>query len=44
MLEGREVWEDVRERVRVFIGDAIIVGHNVLFDTAMLQSHGIDLS
>ena len=44
MLEGRERWENVRDRVREFIGDAIIVGHNVLFDISMLSSHSIDLS
>lgn len=44
MLIGMQKWEEVREKVREFIGDAIIVGHNVLFDTAMLATHGIDLS
>lgn len=44
MLEWREKWGSVRERVRDFIGDAIIVGHNVLFDIAMLGTHGIDIS
>lgn len=34
----------MRDRVRDFIGDAIIVGHNVLFDIAMFASHGIELS
>jgi DNA polymerase III epsilon subunit family exonuclease len=43
MLEGRVSWDDIREKIRDFIGDAIIVGHNVLFDIAMLDSHGIDL-
>ena len=45
MLVGRPKWDDVRERVREFIGEeSIIVGHNVLFDIGMLDSHGIDLS
>ena len=44
MLIGRKKWGEVREKAREFIGDAIIVGHNVLFDTAMLATHGIDLS
>jgi len=44
MLEGRVSWNDIREKIRDFIGDAIIVGHNVLFDIAMLDSHGINLS
>jgi DNA polymerase III alpha subunit (gram-positive type) len=43
MLIGKPIWDDVREKIAIFIGDAIIVGHNVLFDTAMLRSHGIDL-
>lgn len=43
MLVGKPTFESVREKVREFIGDAIIVGHNVLFDIAMLASHGIDL-
>lgn len=34
----------MRERVRDFIADSIIVGHNVLFDIAMLATHEIDLS
>ncbi len=44
MLIGKPTFESVRDAVREFIGDAIIVGHNVLFDIAMLASHGIDLS
>ena len=44
MLKGKVKWEEVREKVREFIGESIIVGHNVLFDIAMLESHGIDLS
>jgi DNA polymerase III epsilon subunit family exonuclease len=44
MLEWKPTFESVRDRVRNFIGDAIIVGHNVLFDIAMFASHGIDLS
>jgi DNA polymerase III epsilon subunit-like protein len=43
MLIGKSIWDDVREKIATFIGDAIIVGHNVLFDTEMLKSHGIDL-
>ena len=45
MLAGKPTWDEVRERVREFIGDeSVIVGHNVLFDTAMLATHGIGLS
>lgn len=44
MLEGREKWNSVRDRAREFIGDSIIVGHNVFFDINMLRTHGIDLS
>ena len=44
MLRWRVRWDDIREKIRDYIGDAIIVGHNVLFDIAMLRTHGIDLS
>ncbi len=43
MLEWKPSFESVRDKVRDFIGDAVIVGHNVLFDIAMFASHGIDL-
>lgn len=43
MLIGKKVWDEVQGKVHEFIGDAIIIGHNVLFDTAMLASHGINL-
>ncbi len=44
MLEGKPRWEDIRERVEDFTHDAVIVGHNVLFDIGMLETHGIDLT
>jgi len=46
MLEGKPKWDEVRERVRAFFEEenTVIVGHNVLFDTAMLKSHGIDIT
>lgn len=45
MLTGKPEWGEVVDRVREFITeDSIIVGHNVLFDVAMLETHGIDLS
>jgi DNA polymerase III epsilon subunit-like protein len=46
MLEGKQKWDEVRERVRAFFDaeNTVIVGHNVLFDTAMLRTHGIDLT
>ncbi len=44
MLLHKPVWNDVQEKVREFIQGSIIIGHNVLFDIAMLKTHGIDLS
>ena len=43
MLEGKRRWNEIRDRVEAFIGDHMIVGHNVLFDLAMLKTHGISL-
>lgn len=43
MLLWKQKWEEVQEKVRDFIGDAIIVWHNVLFDINMFSTHGIDL-
>lgn len=42
MLEGRKTWDEIRANVQSFIdtGD-IFVGHNVLFDIAVLRAHGI---
>ena len=44
MIADKPNFESVREKVRDFIGEAVIVGHNVLFDIAVLKSHGIDLT
>jgi DNA polymerase III epsilon subunit family exonuclease len=44
MLLHKPVWRDVQEKVREFIQGSVIVGHNVLFDVAMLKTHGIDLT
>jgi DNA polymerase III epsilon subunit family exonuclease len=44
MLLWKQKWGEVQEKVEAFIGDAIIVWHNVLFDVNMLAAHGIDLS
>ncbi|NRH20514.1 hypothetical protein HOO68_00510 [Candidatus Gracilibacteria bacterium] len=44
MLAGRPHFDEVRDKVRDFIGNAIIVGHNVLFDIAMFSTHEIDLN
>lgn len=42
MLEGRKSWDEIRANVQSFIdtGD-IFVGHNVLFDIAVLRAHGV---
>lgn len=45
MLSLKPVWWDVCGRVTEFIGtESVIVGHNVLFDIAMLGTHGIDIT
>ena len=44
MLIRKQKWEEVQNKVATFIGDSIIVGHNVLFDINMLSTHGVDLS
>ena len=44
MLLWKQKWGEVQEKVAAFIGDAIIIWHNVLFDVNMLATHGIDLS
>lgn len=44
MVIWHPLWWEIREKVRDFIGDNIVVGHNVLFDVSMLKTHGIDIS
>lgn len=44
MLVWKPHFDEVRDKVRDFIGNAIIVGHNVLFDIAMFSTHEIDLN
>jgi DNA polymerase III epsilon subunit family exonuclease len=44
MLTDKPKWEEVCERAKEFLGDHPIVGHNVLFDVAMLGTHDIDIS
>lgn len=40
MLENKPTWEEVREKVREFIGeDTAILGHNVIFDISVLKHH-----
>ncbi|GAB0175082.1 MAG: hypothetical protein HHAS10_09610 [Candidatus Altimarinota bacterium] len=44
MVRGKSKWGEVREKVNAFIEEeSIIVGHNVLFDVSMLETHGISL-
>lgn len=43
MVLGKPTWNDIQGRVSQFLEDAIIVGHNVLFDISMLETHGIQL-
>lgn len=45
MLRDKPEWGEVQKKVQDFIGeDSVIIGHNVLFDIAMLKSHGINIS
>ena len=41
MLAQAPSWWDVRDEVAAFIGDAPVVGHNVMFDVNFLRSHGV---
>jgi DNA polymerase III epsilon subunit-like protein len=43
MLQGKSKWSDIENKVQDFIGESIIVGHNVLFDIAVLTNHGLNL-
>jgi len=44
-LEGKPVFDDVRETIESFIGpDTLIIGQNVSFDIKMLRGEGIDLT
>jgi DNA polymerase III epsilon subunit family exonuclease len=43
MLHGKSKWSDIENKVQDFIGEGIIVGHNVLFDIAVLTNHWLDL-
>lgn len=44
MLNGKSKWPDIENKVSDFIGESIIVGHNVLFDIAVLTNHGLNLN
>ena len=37
-------FSDLREKVRDFIGNSVLVAHNADFDTAFLREYGIDVS
>ncbi len=41
LLARAPAWEEVRDEVAAFIGDAPIVGHNISFDLTFLRAHGI---
>ncbi len=42
MVSESPLFETIKEEVQNFIWDKIVVGHNVLFDIAMLESHWIN--
>lgn len=45
MLINKPQWKKIRDTVKNFIPEnAIILGHNVIFDVQMLETHGIKLS
>ncbi len=41
MLAEAPPWLEVRDAVAAFIGDAPLVGHNVMFDVNFLRAHGV---
>jgi len=44
MLEGQKLWDDIQNEVQKIVDNAVIIGHNILFDTGFLQANGIDLN
>ncbi len=43
-VKGKELWNHTQMVIENFIGDSVILGHNVNFDISFLQAQGIDLS
>ncbi|MDD2487176.1 MAG: helicase C-terminal domain-containing protein [Candidatus Gracilibacteria bacterium] len=43
-VENSPTFISLREKIREFIGDSIVVGHNVSFDIGFLKTYGVDLT
>lgn len=43
-VENQPVFEELKDQVQAFIGDAIILGHNVQFDISFLKENGVQVS
>ena len=43
-VDSAPKWAEIADVLREFVGDHIVVGHNVRFDAAFLRSHGVRVS
>src|SRR3990172_9472072 len=43
-VTGKPRFEDVREKLREFLGDDPIIGHNIAFDVGFLKAQGLPLN
>jgi DNA polymerase III epsilon subunit-like protein len=43
MVQHKEIWEAVRDRVHTFVAGTTIIGHNVLYDLDVLAHNGLDI-
>lgn len=43
MVDSAPRFSEIKQKVFDFIGDLIVIGHNIKFDTSFLKSHHMDL-